>query len=191
MRPTPSFIQVVAAARDLVVTRVGEHVCRLEPRHSELAWHCDLDDGTPTDSDRDPASSVSWVCPDLRVSRSAGAVPLEVHRRGPQSDLGRGLAALGRLAGRSPGRPADSSSANRFVYTDPHGILDVPMRHRIENWPPAPHGHGEVQPAELWSVRVNGEGLVVNSVSWWDSAAALEHHIGLAIDLADRLAATR
>ena len=152
MGQLPSFVQVVVAARDLLVVSTGAHVCRLAPRQSALAWHCDLDDGTPTDDDRDPAS-------------------------------------FGRLAGRSSGRTGHGSSADRFVYTDPLGIIDAPLRERMEHWPPAPHGDGVTRPAELWSVQVNGEGLVVESVSWWDSAAALDHQIGLAIDLADRLAA--
>ena len=46
-----------------------------------------------------------------------------------------------------------------------------------------------VRPAELWSVQVTREGLVVTSVSWWGSAPALDHQIALAVDIADRLAA--
>ena len=68
-------------------------------------------------------------------------------------------------------------------------MLDDALRRRIENWPPAPHGDGVVRPAELSSITCTGEGLVVESVSWWDSAPALDHHLGLAIDIAGRLAA--
>ena len=32
-----------------------------------------------------------------------------------------------------------------------------------------------------------GEGLIVESASWWDSAEALDHQIALAIDIAHRL----
>jgi hypothetical protein len=98
------FVNVVVADRDLVVTSAHEHACRLEPRESDLAWHCDLEDGWSTNSERDPASFVRWVCPALRVPPSPGgtALPLvEVSRRGPQSDLGRLVQRLGRLVGRS------------------------------------------------------------------------------------------
>ncbi len=53
------------------------------------------------------------------------------------------------------------------------------------------HGDGVVRPAELWPVHVSGEGLVVESVSWWDSAPALDHQIALAVDIADRLTARK
>jgi hypothetical protein len=43
--------------------------------------------------------------------------------------------------------------------------------------------------AELSSIRVTREGLVAESVSWWDSAPALDHKIGLALDIARRLTA--
>lgn len=188
MTRLPSFVKEVAAARDLAVTSAGEHTCRLEPRHSNLGWHCDLDDGTSTNSEADPASSVRWVCPALRVTRSGTAPLLDVRRRGPQSDLGRALASLGRLVGRSSGRPAEAGSAERFVYTDPHGIVDATLRQRIEHWPVATDGNGVVRPAELWSIKVNREGFIVTSVSWWDSAAALDHLISLAVDLAERIA---
>ena len=75
--------------------------------------------------------------------------------------------------------------------TDPAGILDAALRRRIENWPSARHGDGVVRPAELWSIRITREGLVVQSVSWWGSAPALDHQIGLATDIAQRLAAGR
>ena len=104
---------------------------------------------------------------------------------GSQSDLGRLVKGLGRLAG----RVSTPTPAGRFAYTDPTGILDAPLRQRIESWPSAPHGDGVVRPAELWSLEVTGEGLVVQSVSWWASAAALDHQIGLAVDIAHRLAA--
>jgi len=189
------FVDIVVADRDLVVTSVDEHSCRLEPRESDgLAWHCDLDDGTPTADDRDPASFVRWVCPSLRVSRSAAgtAVPLlDVSRPGPHSDLGRLLKGFGRLAGRASRRTPGADIEGRFVYTDPAGVLDVALRRRIENWPSAMHGDGVVRPAELWSVKLTGEGLVVESVSWWGSAPALDHQIGLANDIAHRLTAQR
>jgi len=186
------FVNVVAADRDLVVTTAHDHFCRLEPRESDLAWFCDLDDGTPTDSDRDPDSFVRWVCPALRVGQSATAtaVPLlDVHQPGPHSDLGRLMQGLGRLVGLTSRRTLGSDSDGRFVYTDPAGILDVGLRQRIENWPLADHGDGVVRPAELWSIKLNREGLVVQSVSWWDSAPALDHQIGLAVDIARRLEA--
>ncbi|MEP7090690.1 MAG: hypothetical protein ABI776_11350 [Nocardioidaceae bacterium] len=182
------FVDVVVADRDLVVTRGDDHACRLEPRASDLAWYCDLDDGTPTDSERDPASFVRWVCPAMRGGQPGDgtAVPLlDVRRPGPHSDLGRLLQGFGRLAGRASGRTPGGDG--RFVYTDPAGILDVALRRRIESWPSAEHGDGVVRPAELWSIKVTGEGLVVESVSWWDSAPALDHQIGLAVDIARRL----
>lgn len=186
------FVNVVAADRDLVVTTAHDHFCRLEPRESDLAWFCDLDDGTPTDSDRDPDSFVRWVCPALRVGQSATAtaVPLlDVHQPGPHSDLGRLMQGLGRLVGLTSRRTLGGDSDGRFVYTDPAGILDVGLRQRIDNWPLADHGDGVVRPAELWSIKLNREGLVVQSVSWWDSAPALDHQIGLAVDIARRLEA--
>jgi hypothetical protein len=190
-----AFVDLVAADRELVVTSVDEHSCRVQPRESdELAWHCDLDDGTPTADDRDPASFVRWVCPALRVRPSATgtAVPLvEVSRPGPHSDLGRLLKSLGRLAGRAPRRTPTADIEGRFVYTDPAGVLDVALRRRIENWPSALHGDGVVRPAELWSIKLTDEGLVVESVSWWGSAPALDHQIVLANDIARRLAAHR
>lgn len=188
------FVDVVVADRDLVVTHATEHVRRLEPRESDLAWHCDLDDGTPTDNDRDPASFVRWVCPALRVGRSATgtAVPLlDVRRPGPQSDLGKLMKGFGRLAGRASRHTPGDVTAGRFAYTDPAGLLDVALRRRIENWPSAQHGDGVVRPAELWSIKVTGEGLIVGSVSWWGSAPALDHQIGLALEIAHRLTAQR
>lgn len=187
------FITVVVGDRDLVVTAAGDHVFRLEPRESAMAWYCDLDDGTPT-GDNDPASFVRWVCPGLRVVRTPDAAPapqLDVRRPGPQSDLGRLVARVGRLVGRSSGRSVDDGAEGRFAYTDPHGVIDAPLRRRIEHWPAAMHGDGVVRPAELWSVHVSGEGLVVESVSWWDSAPALDHQIALAVDIADRLTARK
>ncbi len=188
------FVDVVVADRGLAVTSAGEHVCRLEPRESGLSWYCDLDDGTPTDSDRDPAAFVRWVCPALRLggSRTGSAVPLvEVRRSGPHSGLGRLMEGFGRLTGRSSRRTRSSGAEERFVYTDPVGILDVALRRRIENWPSAQHGDGVLRPAELWAIRRTGEGLVVESVSWWGSAPALDHQIGLALEIAHRLAAHR
>lgn len=184
------FVNVVAADRDLIVTSADDHASRVEPRESDLAWFCDLDDGTPTSNENDPASSVRWVCPALRVPPSAtgtSAPPLDVHRPGPHSDIGRLMQGLGRLAGRGSRRTPDVEG--RFVYTDPAGIMDVALRRRMENYPPAPHGDGVVRPAELWSITSTREGLVVLSVSWWDSAPALDHHIGLAVDIAGRLTA--
>lgn len=67
--------------------------------------------------------------------------------------------------------------------------MDAALRQRIEHWPLAAYDGGVVLPAELWSVRVTREGLVGTSVSWWDSAPALDHQISLALDITDRLAA--
>ncbi len=187
------FVDVVVADRDLVVTSAGEHVCRLEPRESDLAWYCDLDDGTPT-GESDPTSFVRWVCPALRVGSSATgrALPLlDVRRPGPHSDLGRMVKAFGRLARGASGRAPGGEVGGRFVYTDPARILDAGLRRRIETWPSAQHGDGVVRPAELWSVTRTGEGLVVGSVSWWGSAPALDHQIGLAVDIAHRLTGQR
>ena len=189
MGPHFEFVGVVVADRDLVVTSAHEHACRLEPRQSDLAWYCDLDDGTPTGED-DPASFVRWVCPSLRAGRlpAGGRAPVvDVHRAGPGSDLGRLMKKLGNLTGRAPG----GDLRGRFVYSDPHGILDTELRRRLENWPAAVHGDGVVRPAELWSISVTSEGLVVESVSWWDSAAALDHQIELALEIARRLATPR
>jgi hypothetical protein len=184
------FIDVVARARGLLVTGTGDHVFRLEPQGESLGWYCDLDDGTPT-GESDPASFVRWVCPALRVvrSRTASATPLlDVRRAGPHSDLDRIVSWFGRFAGRSSGPPA-AGAEGRYTYTDPHEILDAPLRHRIEHWPAAGHGDGVVRPAELWSIKVTGEGLIVTSVSWWGSVPALDHQIALAVDVAGRLAA--
>ncbi|MEO6997882.1 MAG: hypothetical protein ABI112_07345 [Terracoccus sp.] len=183
------FVDVIVTDRDLVVTSGDDHVCRLEPRESDLAWYCDLDDGTPT-GESDPAAFVRWVCPPLRVGPSVSrtAVPLiDVRRPGPHSDLGTLMKKFGRLAGRASRRVPGGDVEGRFVYTDRAGILDAELRRRIENWPPAQHGDGVVRPAELWSITSTGEGLVVESVSWWGSAPALDHQIGLAIDIAHRL----
>ncbi len=185
------FVDVVATDRGLVVTNRDDHVCRLSPSTSDLAWYCDLDDGTPT-GDVVPAAFVRWVCPALRAGASStgtGAPPLDVRRAGPQSDLGRLMRTIGRLAGREARGAPGSAGEGPFVYTDPAGILDVGLRRRIESWPPALHGDGVVRPAELSSIRFAGEGLVVESVSWWGSAPALDHQIGLALDIARRLAA--
>ncbi len=179
------FIDVVASARDLVVTVAGDHAFRVEPRESALAWHCDLDDGTPT-GENDPASFVRWVCPTLRATASGAAtagVELDVRRPGPRSDLGRMAARVGRLLGGTSG----GTDEPRFAYTDPSGVLDPELRERIEHWPTAPHGDGVVRPAELSSIKVTREGLIVESVSWWGSAAALDHQLSLAIDIGGRL----
>lgn len=187
------FVDVVVADRGLVVRSAHDHACRLEPRGSDLAWYCDLDDGTPTGED-DPASFVRWVCPALRVGRSAtgmAAPLLDVRRSGPRSDLGRLMKKFGRLAGRASGGGPGDGVDERFVYTDPAGVLDVALRRRIENWPSALHGDGVVRPAELWSIKITGEGLVVESASWWGSAPVLDHQIGLATDIAHRLTAQR
>ena len=183
------FVNEVVRQRDLRVTSDEQHSCRVEPRSAVLGWHCDLDDGTPMDPDKDPASFVRWVCPALRISPLRPDAPLEVRRAGPQSDLGKLVQGVGRLLGRGPRRSPGVAAEERYVYTDPAGILDDDLRHGLENWPRAMHGDGVVRPAELWSIRVTHEGLIVESVSWWGSAAALDHQLALSIDLADRLAA--
>ena len=187
------FVNTVVARRDLVVTSSEAHFCRLEPRGPGLAWHCDLDDGTPTDTDKNPASFVRWVCRDLRVRYPATeplGPTLDVHQTGPHSDLGRLLQGLGRLTGLVPRPPPDGGIERRVVYTDPAGILDDALRQRIENWPSAPHGDDRVvRPAELWKIKRTHEGLVVESVGWWDGAPALDHQIGLAGDIGRRLTA--
>lgn len=184
------FVEVVVADRDLVVTTAHDHACRLEPRDADLSWFCDLDDGTPT-GESDPAASVRWVCPELRVggTEREPAVPqLEVSRPGPHSDLGRLLKGFGQLLRGSDKDAAGEAAKVRFLYTDPAGVVDDSLRQRIEHWPLAMHGDGVVRPAELWSVKRTGEGLVVTSVSWWGSAPALDHQIRLAEDIAHRLA---
>ncbi len=189
MRPMPDFFGAVLSDHDLVVTSAHEHAWRLAPRQSDLAWYCDLDDGTPT-GESDPASFVRWVCPSLPAGGPAmgrEAPVVNVSRAGPGSDLGRLVRRFAKLAGRSSGADADG----RFVYTDPLGILDTELRQRIESWPSAMHGDGVLRPAELWSISVTSEGLVVESASWWDSAAALGHQIDLALDIAHRLEARR
>ncbi|MEO6019503.1 MAG: hypothetical protein ABIP45_04540 [Knoellia sp.] len=186
------FVEVVAADRDLVVTRAGAHACRLEPRASHLTWFCDLDDGTPTGDD-DPASFVRWVCPALRLGGVAGAAgsPLvDVRRTGPQSDVMKLMTRLGRHAGRAAGDPSEGDRGP-FTYTDPAEIFDGPLRQRIEYWPSALHGDGVVRPAELGAITMTHEGLIVESSSWWDSAPVLHHQIQLAVDLAKSLAAQR
>ena len=188
------FVNVVVGERDLRVTSNEKHFCRVEPRSAALAWHCDLDDGTPTDTDNDPGSFVRWVCPALKVeypARGTPVPPLEVRQAGPQSDLGRLVQGVGRLLGRGPRHTPVEPSEERYVYTDPAGTLDDDLRHRIEHCPRAPHGDGVVRPVELSGIRITYEGLIVSSASWWDSAAALDHQLTLAIDLADRLAGGR
>ncbi len=101
------------------------------------------------------------------------------------------MEGFGRLTGRSPRRTRSTGAEERFVYTDPVGILDVALRRRLENWPSADHGDGVLRPAELCAIRRTGEGLVVESASWWGSAPALDHQIGLALEIAHRLAAQR
>lgn len=182
------FVDVVVSERELVVTSGNWRGCRLEPRQSDLAWHCDLDDGTPT-GENDPASYVRWVCPTLRLGPATAAPIVDVRRTGPQSDLGKVMKELGRLAARLGGRPTGVEVEGRFAYTDPAGILDAALRRRIESGPPAMHGDGVVQPVELTSIKVTREGLIVESASWWDSAPALDHQIGLAVDIARRVAA--
>lgn len=188
-----AFIDPVVVDRHLVVTSAYEHACRLEPVAADLSWFCDLDDGTPT-GENDPASSVSWLCPALRLRSSGGATAtplIDVRRSGPQSDLGKLFRGLGRRLGGAAPRPQDTDDGARLVYTDPAGILDDALRLRIENWPPALHGDGLVRPAELTSIALTNVGLVVTSVSWWGSTAALDHQIGLAIDIARRVASHR
>ena len=183
--PSPNgFIDDVACARGLLMTRTGAHTARLQPAGDAPGWFCDLDDGTPT-SDTDPASFVRWVSPSLRTLYSAGSPILDVRRLGPQSELGKVGAWLGRLAGRS----SPIVDEGRYAYTDPHGIIDAQLRHRVEHWPEAAHGDGRVRPAELWSIKVTREGFIVTSVSWWGSAPALDHQIALAVDVAGRLTA--
>lgn len=187
------FVDVVVTDRDLVIKSADDHSCRLEPLKSDLAWFCDLDDGTPT-GESDPASYVRWVCPALRVRPSAtgtGAPVVDVRRPGPHSDLGKLMKKFGFLAGRESRRAPGGEVEGQFVYTDPAGILDLAIRQRIENWPSAQHGDGVVRPAELWSIKCTGEGLIVESVSWWGSAPALDHQIGLAVDIAHRLTTQR
>jgi len=185
------FIDVVARARGLLVTRTSSHVFRLESRGESPPWYCDLDDGTPT-GESDPASSVRWVCPQLRAVRSPTepvTTLLDVHRPGSHSDLARMVSWFGRLTGRRAVTPTSAGAESRYSYTDPYRIMDAELRHRAEHWPSALHGDGVVRPAELWSIQVSGEGLIVTSVSWWGSAPALDHQIALAVDVAGRLAA--
>ena len=125
------------------------------------------------------------MCPALRTVHPAGPPVLDVHRPGPHSDLGRIVAWFGRVAGRS----SSSAAEEQYAYTDPHGILDAQLRHRVEHWPEAVAGDGVVRPATLSSIQVKREGLVVTSVSWWGSAPALDHQIALAVDVAARLTA--
>lgn len=179
------FVNAVVADRDLVVTSSHRHACRLEPRESAPGWYCDLDDGTPT-GESDPASFVRWVCPVLRSGGPATGAPypvVDVQRSGPQSDLGK-LFQKFRLF---TGRPPEGGAEERFVYTDPAGVLDAELRRRIENWPPALHGDGVMRPAELSSIRRTSEGLIVASASWWGSAPVLDHQLRLALDIAQRL----
>lgn len=146
------FVDVIVADRDLVVTNADAHFCRLEPPESQLAWYCDLDDGTSSSGESDPASFVRWVCPALRVGPAATgtAVPtIDVRRPGPASDLSRLMKRFGRLAGGATRRTAGGDDEARFVYTDLAGILDAALRRRIEYWPPAQHGDGVVRPAAL------------------------------------------
>ena len=130
------FIDDVARARGLLVTRVGAPTARLQPAGEPPGWYCDLSEGIP-DGENDPASYVRWVSPALRTVDPAGSPTLEVHRRGPHSDLGRIAAWFGRLAGRS-----SPTAEGRYAYTDPHGIMDALLRHRVEHWPDALHGDG-------------------------------------------------
>jgi hypothetical protein len=72
-----------------------------------------------------------------------------------------------------------------LVYNDPYSVLDAGLRRRIESWPSPPRA--EMAPPQLLSIRRTGEGLIVESVSWWNNAPALDHQIGLGIDIARRL----
>lgn len=184
------FVDTVVAARDLVVTSTHKHGCRLEPRESEIGWHCDLDDGFVNTNEYDPASSVRWVCPALR-SRGEEGPQLDVRRPGPHSDLGKVVRAVGRMLGRAPRDFAEAGAEGPYVYDDDARILDADLRDRVEHWPAAMHGDGVVRPAELSAIRVTREGLIVGSSSWWDSAPALDHQIALSLDIARRLAAGR
>ncbi len=123
--------------------------------------------------------------------RRTPEAPLEVRRAGPQSDLGKLVQGVGRLLGRGPRQTPGVVAKERYLYTDPAGTIDDDLRHRIENWPRALHGDGVVRPTELSSIRITHEGLIVESVSWWTSAAVLDHQLTLAIDLANRLEARR
>jgi hypothetical protein len=186
------FVNVVVAARGLEVTSSGRHHCRVESRDSELPWHCDLDDAFTNNNEADPATFIRWVCPALRVSRlrpDSAISSFEVRRFGPQSDLGKLAQGFGRLVGLAP-KPAPARVQPRYVYTDPTRIVDDALRWRIENWPPASYQDNVVRPAQLSAARVTYEGLVL-SASGWDSAPALDHQIGLAIDIAHRLNAQR
>jgi hypothetical protein len=177
------FIDDVARARGLLVSRQGAHEARLQPAGEPPAWFCDLSEGVP-DGENDPASFVRWVSPALRTVDAAGSPTFEVRRPGPHSDLGRIAAWFGRRAG----RPSPTAEG-RYAYTDPHGVVDAELRQRLEHWPDAAHGDGIVRPAELWSIRATREGLIVTSVSWWGSAPALDHQIALALDVAARFVA--
>ena len=179
------FTTLGAESTDLA--RFRKEPSPTSPRESALAWCCDLEEGVPT-GETDPASFVRWVCPALRSglpAKGAEAPLIEVRRPGPHSDLGKLVKKFLRLAGRPPAGDVEG----RFVYTDPAGVIDAELRQRIENWPSARHGDGVVRPAELWSITQTREGLVVTSVSWWGSAPALDHQIGLAVDIAQRLTA--
>ncbi len=130
------------------------------------------------------------MCPQLRVRGTASTARLPllaVRRSGPQSDLGKLVRGLGRLTGAASRRGPLGGPGTRYDYTDPAGILDAELRRRIESWPSAQHGDGVVRPVELWSIHHNREGLVVDSASWWGSAPALDHQIGLALEIARRL----
>ncbi|GEM_PF-4483654 len=193
-RPTPrGFIDEVVRTRDLVVTHASGPSFRLEPRESPFPWHCDLvDEYSEFDDDNmvSGAAHVRWVCPSLRKVRTATATEgpeLDVHRTGPHSDLGKLVARFGRLLGKPSGGEAGPGTEGRYVYTDPHGVIDAPLRQRLENWPKATGGDRVVRPAELWDIHFTAEGLIVSSSGWWDSAPALDHHIGLAVDIATRL----
>lgn len=112
---------------------------------------------------------------------------LAVRRPGPHSDLGKLVEEIGRYFGRMSRSDPRAEAGARFVYTDPAGVLDAGLCQRIENWPSARYDDGVVRPAELWSITSTGEGLIVQSVSWWNSAPALDHQIGLAVDIAQRM----
>jgi hypothetical protein len=54
--------------------------------------------------------------------------------------------------------PSTTDGESRYAYTDPHGILDAQLRHRVEHWPTALHGDGVVRPAELRAAVVETPG---------------------------------
>ena len=171
-----------------------------------VTWRCEL---TGKNMHTELSAQVNWICSALGVTDEqarrvldtitvanirAGNLPgaddlpatLTIGDAGPQTDLGQmwQLVKTRNLRGLFK---ADRS----LTIDDSRGLIDAPLRARIERWPTAYVGTSDDRPAKIAWARVEPSGFRVVSSGWWDSAAALTHQIELGIDLAARLLAIR